>query len=94
MVSKCANPHCSARMKYMHDGSVFAVRKPLSGHNHVTDDESFGASPGTEVEWFWLCEPCSRRMRVSRNGCLVCVMPNHIPEATFDNFSFLATTCE
>jgi hypothetical protein len=83
VVSKCANPRCTARLKYLHDGSVFAVRKRSARHECVTDEGSFADSPGTEVEWFWLCEHCSRLLSISRDGSLVCATPSHTPPAMF-----------
>lgn len=54
MVSKCANPECSAQFRYLHQGQLFQRDTlPLdqgdpSGRRHV--------------EFFWLCEECSTKM--------------------------------
>ena len=88
VVSKCANPRCSARLKYMHDGSVFAVRKPTAGQECPTDDVSFRESVGTEVEWFWLCDHCLRQLSISSNGLLICTSPNQPPQTTFGTAVF------
>lgn len=81
MVSKCANPLCSARMKYMHDGSVFAVRKPPADPDWMPDAGAFGISSGNDIEWFWLCKSCSRQMRISNSGSLVAAGPSYLTKA-------------
>jgi hypothetical protein len=60
MLSKCANPACSANFRYLHEGRLFHVEIGL-------------AAPGPEnvarFERFWLCEECSKSMTVvSRPG--------------------------
>jgi hypothetical protein len=54
MLSKCANPGCSASFLYLHEGKLFRFD---------TDFES-AARPKTEktarrVEFFWLCGECA-----------------------------------
>lgn len=50
MLSKCANPSCDARFRYLGDGRLFQVERrngsslPPSAHN---------------VEHFWLCARCA-----------------------------------
>ena len=68
MVSKCANPRCSARMKFMHEGAVYIVRKHSTDEYWAGDAGSFGAPPGTQIECFWLCARCAREMKVSNDG--------------------------
>lgn len=53
MVSKCANPACSARFRYLHEGRIFTVRVDM-GHRRD------GADPS--VERYWLCTACSDTM--------------------------------
>jgi len=53
MLSKCANPACSATFRYLHDGTLF--------HGAV------GSAPPEQVntrERFWLCGECSEKMTV------------------------------
>lgn len=62
MLSKCANPVCSATFRYLHQGRIFQL------------------VPGPAVEWaavengllpverFWLCDVCSREMKVIWDG--------------------------
>lgn len=68
MVSKCANPQCFARMKYMHEGSVFIVRKHSTDEYWAGDAGAFSAPPGVQIECFWLCAHCAEEMRVTNEG--------------------------
>jgi hypothetical protein len=62
MLSKCANPGCSAPFLYLHLGKLFRWE------TERTDDEdspSFGSDPEIKrsqrrVEFFWLCEDCAK----------------------------------
>ena len=57
MLSKCANPACDARFRYLHQGRIFNI-------------EVKGAPPGENlqhrdrIEHFWLCESCARVFKV------------------------------
>jgi len=72
VLSKCANPKCSARMKYMNDGSVYVVPKASMGKYWTGDEGEFSAPPGKQIECFWLCNVCSRQMTISKHGELEC----------------------
>lgn len=55
MLSKCANPACFARFRYLHEGRIFnievkggSVSRPLQ----------------PKIEHFWLCEECAQVMKV------------------------------
>lgn len=67
MVSKCANPRCSASFRYLHEGRIFSLECPrpepgLSGWQE----------PAPHVERYWLCPSCSRDMiLVLRNGRVI-----------------------
>jgi nucleotide-binding universal stress UspA family protein len=65
MLSKCANPDCSSVFHYLHEGKIFLVTKvavaPLAAL--VTDS--------LPTERFWLCNTCSRKMRIAWNGSAV-----------------------
>ena len=61
MVSKCANPACSAPFRYLHEGRIFTVRSDTPSHR------SDGADPN--VERYWLCSTCSNNLTlVLQNG--------------------------
>ena len=66
MVSKCANPECTAPFLYFHKGKLFRVetegaldRRRNLGH----EDEP--RKPLRRLEFFWLCEDCSRKMTLT-----------------------------
>jgi hypothetical protein len=52
MVSTCANPRCSAKFLYLHDGTLFSLK------SQPTSD--YGAAGG--IKYFWLCPTCSTTM--------------------------------
>jgi hypothetical protein len=64
MLSKCANPACSARFRYLRQGRIFNLEiRALS-----SDDLG---QTGYRVEHFWLCDPCAAVMEVVwRNGAV------------------------
>jgi hypothetical protein len=60
MISKCANPACSARFLYLHTGKLYRFER------EIRDDTQplLGFGPDTRrhgrgVEFFWLCEKCA-----------------------------------
>ena len=64
MVSKCANPACSAPFHYLRDGKVFRLQVDQNGE--------LGSEPKLvnghrlhRVEHFWLCGACSQTMTLS-----------------------------
>ncbi len=46
MVSKCANPRCSATFHYLRDGKVFQLQVETG-------------KPAAHMEHFWLCGRCA-----------------------------------
>ncbi len=57
MISKCANPECGARFRYLRSGKLF--------HFEVTTSDSKPGDTKTpkklvrKLEHFWLCGECS-----------------------------------
>ena len=63
MLSKCANPGCSAPFLYLHHGQLFRVeveRAAEGGPSFGADPELKRPSRGTE--YFWLCDDCAPLM--------------------------------
>jgi len=63
MVSKCANPECSASFRYFHEGKLFRVETSGGQDRRRTmgrDGEV--AKTLRRLEFFWLCENCASRM--------------------------------
>lgn len=63
MLSKCANPKCSASFRYFHRGRLFRVdtttgldRRRAMGKDTELD------KPLRRLEFYWLCENCAERM--------------------------------
>ncbi len=56
MLSKCANPGCSELFRYLGEGRLFQLERTVS-------PESGGKST-RKIEHYWLCDRCSRAMRV------------------------------
>jgi hypothetical protein len=67
MISKCANPACSARFLYLHEGRLFRFEREakedtelLLGFDTTLHKHSRG------VEFFWLCTTCAANMTLVR----------------------------
>lgn len=74
MISKCANPACSAHFLYLHEGRVFRVMRAVDGEP--------GSQVGAEstakkqTEFFWLCDRCCATLTIRyRKGSGVTVQP-------------------
>ena len=68
MFAKCANPACSAKYRYFHEGKLFATESS-------TDSQAIGPPPDPEytcraesLEYFWLCSSCRRTMTIQPDG--------------------------
>ncbi len=74
MLSKCANPSCSARFRYLNTGQLFRIERPLEGRtsNGSELEERLTAKKGPRhVEFFWLCDECSELMTLTfENGAV------------------------
>lgn len=79
MLSKCANPDCSATFRYLHEGRVFRVEPgPIPAPARPTGSpagaflapllaigkEQIAPRPNARPEYFWLCAACSEHMKV------------------------------
>jgi hypothetical protein len=58
MLSKCANPSCSASFRYFHQGKLFRMETDAPGHNGTTS----AAKTVRRTEFFWLCDKCASEM--------------------------------
>ena len=58
MLSKCANPTCSAPFHYLREGRLFQIdARALPGPEEVSRKK-----PVQRVEYFWLCGSCAEVM--------------------------------
>jgi hypothetical protein len=68
MLAKCANPACSVRFRYFHEGRLFIFEPkpdaPMRGP--PADPDYVGRSPSPQ--YFWLCPSCSSAMTVQPDG--------------------------
>ena len=69
MLSKCANPLCFDRFRYLRVGRIFNVEiRPASD-----------ASPlNHRIEHFWLCESCAKILKVVWENGAVNVRPLYL----------------
>jgi len=68
VLSKCANPSCSARFHYLHEGRIFKfeISAPSSDKSH---------SQNRRLEYFWLCERCVQTLTVVLDNGSVTTRP-------------------
>ena len=77
MLSKCANPGCSASFLYLHQGKLFRLETGGNGDDRRVDfADSQGKHPSRRLEYFWLCDACASLMTVSfKKGVGVTTLP-------------------
>lgn len=79
MISKCANPACSARFLYLHEGKLFRFEREAQNHDEVL----LGFDPAVlkrenGVDYFWLCGKCSATMTLIHcRGLGITMHPSH-----------------
>jgi hypothetical protein len=59
MLSKCANPACSARFLYLHEGRIFKIEVDAGP---ATDPAARIGGRPRRLEHFWLCGNCAQFM--------------------------------
>lgn len=65
MLSKCANPDCSAPFLYLHQGKLFRFEvEARSGAKPALGREAAATKIPLHTEYFWLCDSCLSRMRL------------------------------
>lgn len=63
MVSKCANPDCSASFRYFHLGKLFRVETSTGRDRRRTmGQDELQNKPMRRLEFYWLCESCADKM--------------------------------
>jgi hypothetical protein len=66
MVSKCANPACSAPFLYLHEGRIFFLRGATAATTDVAD---------AVVERYWLCGDCAETLTLVLRDDRVALQP-------------------
>lgn len=74
MLSKCANPACSARLHYLRDGRIFKIETTRISSGRK-------GSPARRIEHFWLCEQCAQTFTVVMEHGAVTTRPLHLQPA-------------
>jgi len=77
MLSKCANPECSAVFRYLHQGKLYRAELG-NGANaaYAPEASDFSEKPARRIEYFWLCERCVSRVTLTyKKGVGVSVQP-------------------
>lgn len=64
MISKCANPACSAHFLYLHEGRVFRVLRNAPDKREVQMGVDPTIKKHPQVEFYWLCGTCADTMTV------------------------------
>ena len=62
MLSKCANPACEAKFRYLHEGKVYLadwVARPEAKSDNAC---------WRRTEMYWLCDRCSGKFVLSKDG--------------------------
>lgn len=68
MLAKCANPACSARFCYFHEGKLLALESTIySSTTGPPADSDYTGRP-KRVRYFWLCPKCCCAMTLRPNG--------------------------
>lgn len=71
MLSKCANPACPARFRYLHEGRIFNIEIKATGN---ADSVRFK----DKIEHFWLCDSCAQVMKVVWANGAVTTCPRYL----------------
>jgi hypothetical protein len=71
MLSKCANPACSATFHYFHEGKLFVIESGIDSQamrpRPDPDNPEYKGRPHT-FQYFWLCSSCCRAMTIQSDG--------------------------
>lgn len=77
MVSKCANPECSATFLYFHVGKLFRIETDSGQERRrAMGADSEQKRRMRHIEFYWLCDMCSDKMKlVFEKGVGIVVQP-------------------
>ncbi len=66
MVSKCANPGCSAPFLYLHQGKLFRMEANAGEANgSASGADPASKKPSRRIEFYWLCNDCAAAMTLT-----------------------------
>jgi len=64
MISRCANPACSAHFLYLHEGRVFRIVRDSMNVREMQLGVDPTLKKHPQVEFYWLCKTCSVKMTI------------------------------
>lgn len=77
MLSKCANPACTATFRYLREGTIYVA--DWIGGNAVNQQ---GSACWQRNEMFWLCGQCSKQLILKKkDGSIVPESKGMIPDS-------------
>ncbi len=62
MLSSCANPSCSRKFRYLHEGKLFLL--PTKSNDDVISNRVDFAGKLDHVHYAWLCDHCNQTFEV------------------------------
>ncbi len=68
MLAKCANPACSAKFLYLHEGRLFAIASKVDPQKRGPPRDPEYTTRSSTLEYFWLCSSCCCAMTVQSDG--------------------------
>lgn len=80
MVSKCANPECSAPFLYFHRGKLFRIDtegRPDRRRNMGNENKSGRGL--RRIEFYWLCDDCAGKMTLAFDKVSGVFVRRHLP---------------
>ena len=82
MLSKCANPDCTASFQYLRQGKLFQIDSEAGDARHPAPQLLDGKRPSRRIEYFWLCGRCASEMTLAfERGKGVITVPLQRPAA-------------
>lgn len=76
MLSKCANPGCSAAFLYLSRGKLYRWETATAPNGRTFGADPQAQSTSRRLEFFWLCEDCATTMTLTfRKGIGVVPQP-------------------
>ena len=65
MVSKCANPACSASFRYLRSGKLFEFEVSDQSNARAATPMAAARKSSRHLEYFWLCAQCASEMTLA-----------------------------
>jgi hypothetical protein len=82
MLSKCANPDCTASFHYLRDGKLFQIDVSNGNATEAQPRLVSDRKPQHRIEYFWLCARCSATMTLAVHpdkGVVAIPLPAAVP---------------